>query len=164
MTYEGSHLWQLRQLVGSRLIVTAAAVALILDAEDRVLLLERADTGHWCLPGGSAEPGQTFSAAAVAETFEETGLQVDRERLTAFASLSDERWTRFTFPNGDEVHSFNLCFVARDWAGEARPDGEESLRTGFFSIDDLPRPMLPMSERVLDLYAQWRASGDFQAS
>jgi 8-oxo-dGTP pyrophosphatase MutT (NUDIX family) len=164
MGFKGSHLWELRQLVGSRLIVTAAAVSVVLDADDRVFLHERGDTGQWCLPGGSAEPGQTFSEAAAAETSEETGLRVDPAHLTAFASLSDERWTRFTFPNGDEVHSFNLCFVTRDWAGRARPDGEESLRTGFFPADRLPDPMLPMSERVLELYAAWKTSGVFQAS
>lgn len=164
MGFEGSHLWQLRQLVGHRLLATPAAVAVLVDDERRVLLTERSDTGQWCLPGGSAEPGQTFAATAAQETREETGLTVDPLRLTPFACLSDERWTRFTFPNGDQVHSFNLCFTTREWNGQAIADGVESATIGFFAADRLPEPMLPMSLRVLDLHAAWAASGVFQAS
>jgi len=164
MGYVGSYIWELRQTVGQRLIVTPAAVVVVLDAEDRVLLTERTDTGHWCLPGGSAEPGQTFVATAIDELREEAGLAVAAEQLTAFGSLSDDRWTHFTFPNGDELHSFNLCFVVREWEGAARANGSESASVGFFARDHLPDPMLPMSERVLDLFDAWAQTGAFQAS
>ena len=33
--------------------------------------------GHWSLPGGAVELGETLEAAVVRETFEETGLAID---------------------------------------------------------------------------------------
>jgi 8-oxo-dGTP diphosphatase len=56
----------------------AASVALV-DGE-RVLLIERARApfrGHWTLPGGRREPGETALECAVREVREELGLRVE---------------------------------------------------------------------------------------
>lgn len=164
MGFVGSYIWRLRQRIGHDLVVAPAAVVVVVDATGAVLLIKRTDTGDWSVPGGSTEPGSTFASTAVEELFEETGLQADPSDLEAFASLSDERWTRFTFPNQDVIHSFNLCFATHRWTGEPRSDGEESSDIGFFALDALPEPMLPMSERVLELWSAFRASRAFQAS
>jgi ADP-ribose pyrophosphatase YjhB (NUDIX family) len=162
--YVGSFIWRLRQRIGHDLVVTPGAVVVVLDSSNRVLLIKRTDTGDWALPGGSAEPGSTFVSTAVEELAEETGAHAGPSDLVAFASLSDERWTNFTFPNADVVHSFNLCFMTRRWMGELHSDGAESSDLGFFALDRLPEPMLPMSVRVLELWETYEASGAFQAS
>lgn len=162
--YVGSYIWRLRQHVGHDLVVAPGAVVVAVDESQAMLLIKRADTGHWALPGGAVEPRSTFAAAAVEELAEETGLSCETTDLTAFASLSDERWTHFTFPNGDVVHSFNLCFEVRRWSGHPRPDGEESTHVGFYALEALPAPMLPMSARVLELWSEFGRSGTFQAS
>jgi 8-oxo-dGTP pyrophosphatase MutT (NUDIX family) len=51
----------------------------IVDDEDRLLLMqERRDIGSehtiWITPGGGVEPGESLSAGAVREVYEETGL------------------------------------------------------------------------------------------
>lgn len=164
MGYIGSYIWRLRQAIGHDLVVTPAAVVLVLDSSNAVLLIKRTDTGEWALPGGSAEPASTFVSTAVEELLEETGLEADPFDLVGFASLSDERWTNFTFPNADVVHSFNLCFATRRWTGDPYSDGDESSDLGFFALDALPEPMLPMSLRVLELWKAYESSGAFQAS
>jgi len=161
--YVGSYIWRLRQVIGHDLVVAPAAVVVVLDATDAVLLIKRTDTGDWSVPGGATEPGSTFVSTAVDELFEETGLRADPADLVPFASLSDERWTRFTFPNADVIHSFNLCFATRRWAGDPRTDGEESSDVGFFALDALPEPMLPVSRRVLELWGAYESSGTFLA-
>ena len=62
------------------------AVRLIItDADGRVLILRRAagDTagGHWCLPGGKVDYGDTVEQSAARELKEETGLSAVRLRF-----------------------------------------------------------------------------------
>ncbi|MGA8117180.1 MAG: NUDIX hydrolase N-terminal domain-containing protein [Actinocatenispora sp.] len=65
-----------------------AANAAIFDAAGRLLLTRRADNGSWCLPGGSADVGESPSDIAVRETREETGLEV---RATGLIGVYDSR-------------------------------------------------------------------------
>ena len=41
-----------------------------------VLLMQRSDNGHWGLPGGYVDPGESVVEAAVREVLEETGFGV----------------------------------------------------------------------------------------
>jgi ADP-ribose pyrophosphatase YjhB (NUDIX family) len=54
-----------------------AARVLLLDPDDRVLLMRYDDPPpngrHWTTPGGGAEPGEDYRAAAIRELAEETG-------------------------------------------------------------------------------------------
>ena len=57
----------------------ACAGAIVLDGAGRLLLIRRGrepGRGLWSLPGGRCEPGEDAAAAAVRETYEETGLEV----------------------------------------------------------------------------------------
>lgn len=66
-----------------------AVSAAILDGE-RILLIERAHqpgTGLLVFPGGKIEWGETAEQALVREVLEETGLQVEPERLLASSNL-----------------------------------------------------------------------------
>jgi 8-oxo-dGTP pyrophosphatase MutT (NUDIX family) len=42
-----------------------------------VLLIRRTDNGNWALPGGAIEMTESVADAAVRETLEETGIQVE---------------------------------------------------------------------------------------
>src|ERR1700723_3499299 len=44
-------------------------------ADGRWLLVRRADTGTWALPGGTLEGGETISASIVRELLEEAGVE-----------------------------------------------------------------------------------------
>jgi len=57
------------------------AIVIILDSEDRVLLLRRTPgnywaAGQWGFPGGKLEPGESAKEAAIRETKEESNLVV----------------------------------------------------------------------------------------
>jgi ADP-ribose pyrophosphatase YjhB (NUDIX family) len=52
------------------------ASAVVLDDEDRVLLVHHNKIGMWLYPGGHVDPNETPAEAAVREVVEETGVQV----------------------------------------------------------------------------------------
>jgi 8-oxo-dGTP pyrophosphatase MutT (NUDIX family) len=92
--------------IGSR----AAARVLLLDEQDRLLLLEAQDsTGGqrwWVAPGGGLREGETFEAAAQRELHEETGLLLPIQRWV---------WTRrhiFDW-QGRRHDQYERFFVAR---------------------------------------------------
>jgi 8-oxo-dGTP pyrophosphatase MutT (NUDIX family) len=156
-----SYLAQLRRDVGSRLLLLPGAQVLAVDAADRILFQKSRDTGLWELPAGGAEPGDSFRTTAAREFSEETGLVVDPDDLVPFASLSEADLHTLTYPNGDIVQCFALCFEARHWTGTLRPAPDEVVDAGFFAAP--PGPLHPPTQVVLGLYAEYRETGRFQA-
>ena len=85
--WEESYLGQLRALAGDeRVLLAVGAVAVLRDAEGRVLLIKRSDNGQWAFPAGTMELGQSLRDCAVREVFEETGLTV--HEITPFGLYS----------------------------------------------------------------------------
>ena len=72
----------LRRRIGHDPIIMTCAGCAVFDGAGRLLLQQRGDDGGpWGLPGGALELGETIEAAAVRETFEETGLRVRPTRF-----------------------------------------------------------------------------------
>ena len=114
-----------------------AARAVVLDGQDRVLLIRARDPfapakGEWWeLPGGGMEPGEESAAAAAREVHEETGLlDVD------VGPCVWQHDARFTFA-GLRFDQLEHIHVAR-WSGTGdeqpyRPGGLEMLEQLAFS-------------------------------
>jgi len=165
MAFEGSYLWQLRQAVGSALVLMPGAMAALLRNDDReVLLTLRADDGTWCLPGGGAEVGGSFARTAVDEMAEEIGVEVAAADLVAFGCLSEAETHTCTYAGGDVTHCFALCFLARAWSGEARPDEDELTEIVFADRAALPEPIHPPTAHALALLDRYLESGSFQVA
>ena len=162
MSFEDSYLGQLRKVIGARLVLVPGVLVVAQDTEGRVLLGRRGDTNTWGLPAGHAEVDSSFRATAVTELWEETGLVTGEQDLVAFGSISEPEYQHYTYPNGDEVHSFALCFVTRHWAGEPVADGHEMLEVAFFDRHDRPHMTGP-SGLAIDLFERYVDTGEFQA-
>lgn len=162
MPYEGSYLQRLRERVGHELVLMPGAMVAVQREDGQVLFTRRGDDGTWCLPAGAAEPGGSFTRTAVDELAEETGLRVAESDLIPFASLSDADAHTIVYPNGDETHCFALCFLARRWHGEPRPDEEESIETTFAPPEAPPKPTHPPTARALALLRAYLDIGTFQ--
>ncbi|WP_395748047.1 NUDIX domain-containing protein [Prosthecobacter sp.] len=89
----------------------AAAVAVLLDAQDRVLVVRRAHEpglGKLGLPGGVIEPEETGEMAVAREVHEEVGIELPASAFTYFLALNNRYpFQGFTWPTID------LFFVAR---------------------------------------------------
>ncbi|WP_431031389.1 NUDIX domain-containing protein [Plantibacter sp. RU18] len=163
MGYVGSDLWQLRQLVGHRMLALPRAQILVLDGE-RALFQRRVDSGLWEIPAGSCEPESTFRSTAVAELREETSLIVRESDLEPFASLSDPGVHTLEYPNGDRVHAFAMCFVVRRWSGELRAEDEEVVEFVWSPLDRPPSPTHRPTVEVIRLFRAFQKAGAFQAA
>src|ERR1044072_178082 len=61
---------------------SVSVAGIVVDDQDRVLVIKRRDTGHWEPPGGVRELGETFEEGVKREVLEETGVHVNVDRLT----------------------------------------------------------------------------------
>lgn len=89
----------------------AAAVAVVLDAQNRVLIVRRGHEpgyGKLGLPGGVIEPEETGEMAAARETREETGLDLPPEAYRYLCTLNN----RYLF-QGFPWPTIDLCYTAR---------------------------------------------------
>jgi 8-oxo-dGTP diphosphatase len=110
--------------------------AVIFDGA-KVLLALRRDIAWWNLPGGGMEPGETVEEAMCREVREETGLEVEVERLIGVYSKPQKQEVVLTF----------LCRVV----GGRLQETEESRECRFFLPDELPPNTLPKHrQRVED--------------
>jgi 8-oxo-dGTP diphosphatase len=61
---------------------SVSVAGIVVDDQDRVLVIKRRDNGHWEPPGGVLELGETFEEGVKREVLEETGVHVKVERIT----------------------------------------------------------------------------------
>jgi len=162
MTYQGSYLHQLRGAVGRDLVLMPGAVVVLQRDDGQVLFTKRGDDGTWCLPAGAAEVGGSFARTAIDEVAEEVGVRVAETDLVPFAALSEADLHTIRYPNGDVTHCFSLCFLARRWDGEPRPDGEEATDIKFAPLDAPPDPLHVPTAHALELLRGYLDTGTFQ--
>jgi 8-oxo-dGTP pyrophosphatase MutT (NUDIX family) len=124
----------IRATAGHQLLVLPGVSAVVFDAEGRVLLGRRADTGEWSIIGGIPEPGEQPALTAVREVYEETAVHCVAERIVLVQALKP-----ITYPNGDQCQFMDTCIRCRAVGGEARVNDDESFDVGWFSVDALPR-------------------------
>jgi 8-oxo-dGTP pyrophosphatase MutT (NUDIX family) len=116
---------------------------LLCGVDGRVLLGHRIKDGEaasWCLPGGHLEAGESFEQAALRELLEETGTT--KATATIFAVVVDKTGSGVTAGVVAEAHDLSPqvtephIFDRWEWA----------------RLDDLPQPLFPASQVLLDTW------------
>ena len=98
---------KLREKIGHDLLWMMGITAYVRDAEGRVLLGQRSDTGKWALVCGIVEPGEEPADTAVREIKEETGI--DAVVTDMVAVKSNDRV--ITYINGDRTMYMDHLFL-----------------------------------------------------
>jgi 8-oxo-dGTP pyrophosphatase MutT (NUDIX family) len=142
------YILQLRQYIGHRPILMVGAGILILDDQNRLLLLKRTDNHCWGIAGGSTEPGEVVEEAARRETFEETNLKIGEMSLFGIFSGPE---LYYKYPNGDEVYNVTIMYVSYDWRGEIQLNDEHS-EWNWFAACEIPVNISPPIRPVIEQF------------
>lgn len=100
-------------------------VAVIL--ENKILLTKRDDFEVWCLPSGGVEDGESVAQAAIRETKEETGIEVELKSLVGIYSRL-----------GDLANTHAVLFSAIPLGGNIQTQVGETLDVRFYRFDEIP--------------------------
>ncbi|MHA7966729.1 NUDIX hydrolase [Paenibacillus sp. CAU 1782] len=98
-----------------------SAAAIVLNEKNELLLIKGPRRG-WEMPGGQVEIGESLSQAAIRETKEESGIDIE---IIKFCGI---------FQNvGNSI--CNTLFLAKAIGGELKTSSE-SLDSGFFPLEE----------------------------
>ncbi|OAO18536.1 NUDIX hydrolase [Mammaliicoccus lentus] len=106
--------------------------ALILDKDNKVLLVEDPKTKSWSLPGGFADVGTSPVENVVKEVIEETGLSVSVSNLIAVYDTNKSN------PENSLAHYYKLVYYCKRLSGNLTTSIETSS-VQYFDIDQLPK-------------------------
>ena len=108
--------------------ITADAVII---ENGKILLIKRKGEpfkGGWALPGGHVEYGERVEDAMVREAKEETGLDVEPDKIVGVYSDPERD------PRG---HYITIAYLVRIKRGKTKA-GDDAAETWWWPLDDLP--------------------------
>ncbi len=116
-------------------------MAVVLSADhSQVLLLRREFFILWDLPGGGIEKGEDGAAAAVRETHEETGYEIEIERFVG------RYLHQSVYGRGDQLtQAFRGCVVG----GTPKRFGIETTGLRWFAPGELPRTLERLHRQII---------------
>ena len=106
---------------------------------NKILLTQRDDFETWILPSGGVEDGESLAQAAIRETKEETGLDVE---LTGLVGV----YSRIS--NMSPVHA--ILFTAKPVGGEIKCQEGETIAVEWFAFNEIPSPLSAGHKRRID--------------
>ena len=107
--------------------MSGLAVNVAVIHEGKILLTQREDFEIWILPSGGVEDDESIAQAAIRETKEETGLDVE---LTGLVGIYSRLGNMFP------VHA--ILFVAKPIGGEIKCQEGETIAVEWFAFDEIP--------------------------
>lgn len=129
----------------------AAVDAAVFNADDEILLIERADGKGWAMPGGLAELGMSIPQSTLKELWEEAGMRGEVVQLLGVFNGPD--WS-----SQSSVQLANIVFEVR--CDDLTPSaGIEATDIGFFPLDSLPSHMHLSHRRRIPVIVEMRATG-----
>ncbi len=153
---------QLRQKIGTDLVLLPTIVVIARDEQDRILFVHDRDSDCWTLPGGIIEPGESPADAAVREVWEETQLLAKLTRIVAVVGGAD---CVTTYRNGDQIAWVATVFGARIEGGTPIADGTETMEARFLDAQGMKRvPLRADTCRFLDAEQAGATGIHFQAA
>ncbi|MCA9930558.1 MAG: NUDIX domain-containing protein [Anaerolineales bacterium] len=122
---------------------------IIVNGQNRVLLIQRSDSRTFAPPGGGLEFGELPPDGAAREVLEETGLVVAADKLVSVFYWPNEPYPFLTF-----------SFRCRVLGGELIPS-RESPRVGYYPIVPLPRLVLPFHRKRVQIGLAYTAGAPY---
>lgn len=106
------------------------AVNIAVIQDDKILLTQREDFETWILPSGGVEDGESVAQAALRETKEETGLDVELTRLVGIY-----------FRKSGVFDNHIILFAAKPIGGKIKCQPGETIAVEWFPFNQIPGPL-----------------------
>jgi ADP-ribose pyrophosphatase YjhB (NUDIX family) len=121
------------------------------SGRDGILLVRELRDGHWTLPGGWADVGDSPAEASVREVYEESGYQTRAVKLLACYDRNKHGHPPYGF------HIYKLFFECELLGGQAS-GSIETADAAFFCEDEIPELSLPRvtPEQIARFFAHHR--------
>jgi len=128
-------------------------IGILLMKEGKILLGKRHDDpikadselhgeGTWTMPGGKLDYGETFEDGAVRETFEETGIRLNKTRIIC---LNEDK--------NIYAHYVTIGLYCDDFEGEPKVmEPDEITEWRWFAIEEMPKNLFEPTRNVLRNY------------
>jgi ADP-ribose pyrophosphatase YjhB (NUDIX family) len=127
--------------------LTIGVRAIILDKEEKFLLVRHRGTTQWYLPGGQVNAKETLIEALKREIREETGIMIAKDSGIEILGCYSG------FAEGKSDHS--LVFVIRNIGPmNSSPQSIEIDDCSFFAYEEIPRTVSPGTYRRLREYVK----------
>jgi len=136
----------------------AAGDAAVIDPDDNhILLIRRADSGEWAMPGGALDVGETPAQGVAREVLEETGILCEPTRL---AGVFDSRLCG-TVSRHHLYHFVFICRPLNRGAAVTALTPGEVLETAWYGADALPTDLYPgHAIRIAEAFRVWHGQAD----
>lgn len=125
-----------------------AYVALLLKKNNKILLLERCNTGYldnnWCFPGGGLDQNETLDQAAIREGKEELNIIIDK---------ADIQLIHVMHQNLINKQTIGFYFLVTSWTGEPiNNEPQIHSQIAWFDLNNLPKLLAPSTRQAINLY------------
>lgn len=119
-------------------VVVPHAIAIVINQEKEVLLIERLDDGFFDFPGGGMDIKETIEDCVKRELFEETGLIATE--VTLYQLLSGDI-TYYHYQTGNDIWGLDAIYIVNKYNGELKPQLDEVKDLKFYKLKDIPEKM-----------------------
>jgi 8-oxo-dGTP pyrophosphatase MutT (NUDIX family) len=129
-------------------LVPAAGV-LAVNEQGEILLQRRRDTGHWALPMGKQEMGETVAQCAIRECAEETRVEVE---ITGVLGIFSDPAHIVVYTDGEIRQEYEVTLLGRPTGGvpSANAEASDVCWAGPAFLDQLD--VHPTMRRQIDHY------------
>ncbi|MGW5414660.1 NUDIX hydrolase [Actinomadura geliboluensis] len=114
-----------------------------------ILMIRRTDNDNWALPGGAIDLGESVTQAAIRETKEETGIDIEITGLLGI--YSDPKHVIHYTSNNEVRQEFSILLAARLIAGE-RCTSDESSEVLWIPVKKATNRQMDRSMRMRILH------------
>ena len=156
-----SYIQNLRKKIGHDKFIHPAARIIVENEKGEILFIRRTDNGKLGIIAGALEEGETIEECIRREAREEAGIELIDLEVIGISSNPDIETVYY--PNKDVTQYLTIEFYSNKWAGNPKPDLEETTEAIFLGIEH--KEEIHISERLaFDSLAYYRKTGKIRIS